>query len=454
VLRAGAVGAVAAPFVARSTLLAERAWAGRRGALRAITFRPDWPIPGIITRAQWGADESKRKSAPVYDTPVTKLVVHHTVTPNGSDPTSTIRGIYATHLASAEGYIDIAYNWLIDQYGNIYEGRWAADYPPGAAHTGENAQGQNVHGAHSGSANTDTIGVALLGTFNGSVAPTDAAIDGLVRLLSWKCARWGIDPLGADVYLPGQDVRVFPNICGHRDVTATTCPGDQFFVMLNDVRDRVSLRLRTGTDGSWIVGRAGKVWPLGDMPDLGDPQRDHTRNPIVGLAAVPRSVGFWAVGSDGGIFSYGSARFFGSTGDLRLKAPVVGMAVTPSGNGYWLVASDGGIFTFGDAGFFGSTGDLRLKAPVVGMAVTPSGNGYWLVASDGGIFTFGDAPFFGSTGALRLVAPVVTMNATATGRGYALLAADGGIFTYGDAPFQGSGSGRFSDAIDLASHGH
>jgi hypothetical protein len=86
--------------------------------------------------------------------------------------------------------------------------------------------------------------------------------------------------------------------------------------------------------------------------------------------------------------------------------------------------------------------------------VTPSGNGYWLVASDGGIFTFGDAPFFGSTGALRLVAPVVTMNATATGRGYALLAADGGIFTYGDAPFQGSGSGRFSDAIDLASHGH
>jgi hypothetical protein len=48
----------------------------------------------------------------------------------------------------------------------------------------------------------------------------------------------------------------------------------------------------------------------------------------------------------------------------------------------------------------------------------------------------------------------VTMNATATGRGYALLAADGGIFTYGDAPFQGSGSGRFSDAIDLASHGH
>jgi hypothetical protein len=414
VLRAGAVGAVAAPFVARSTLLAERASAGRRGALRAITPRPDWPIPGIITRAQWGGP-SRAGAGQSYDSPVTKLVVHHTVTPNNPpNPASDVLGIYRYHVSGSapDPYIDIAYNWLIDQYGNIYEGRWAADYPPGAAHTGENAQGQNVHGAHSGSANTDTIGVALLGTFNGSVAPTDAAIDGLVRLLSWKCARWGIDPLGADVYLPGQDGRVFPNICGHRDVTATTCPGDQFFVMLNDVRDRVSLRLRTGTDGSWIVGRAGKVWPLGDMPDLGDPQRDHTRNPIVGLAAVPRSVGFWAVGSDGGIFSYGSARFFGSTGDLR------------------------------------------LKAPVVGMAVTPSGNGYWLVASDGGIFTFGDAPFFGSTGALRLVAPVVTMNATATGRGYALLAADGGIFTYGDAPFQGSGSGRFSDAIDLASHGH
>ncbi|MCU1459446.1 MAG: hypothetical protein JWL73_3538, partial [Actinomycetia bacterium] len=435
------------------TLSAETARAGRAATVRAIAPRPNWPVPAIVTRAQWGADESKRKASPTYDTPVTKLVVHHTVTPNGSDPTSTVRGIYASHLASAEGYIDIAYNWLIDQFGNIYEGRWAADYLPGVPHTGENAQGQNVHGAHSGSANTDTIGVALLGTFT-SATPTPDAVEALVRLLSWKAARWGIDPLGADVYLPGVDGRVFPNICGHRDVTATECPGNAFFAMLNDVRDRVSLRLRTGTDGSWIVGRAGRVWPLGDMPDLGDPQRDHARNPIVGIAAVPNSVGFWAVGSDGGVFTYGSAQFYGSTGALRLKAPVVGMAPARSGLGYWLVASDGGIFTFGDARFFGSTGDLRLKAPVVGMAATPSGNGYWLVASDGGIFTFGDARFFGSTGALRLVAPVVGMNATATGRGYALLAADGGIFTYGDAPFQGSGSGRFDDAIGLATHGH
>ena len=67
------------------------------------------------------------------------------------------------------GYIDIAYNWLIDPHGRIYEGRWAQDYPSGLPHTGERAH-LNVMGAHALHFNTDTIGIGLMGDYSDVVA--------------------------------------------------------------------------------------------------------------------------------------------------------------------------------------------------------------------------------------------------------------------------------------------
>ncbi|MCZ7527378.1 MAG: peptidoglycan recognition protein family protein [Acidimicrobiia bacterium] len=373
---------------------------------------------------------------PEYDTVVKKLVVHHTATPNNPpDPASSIRGIYHYHLSGE--WIDIAYHWLIDQDGRIYEGRWAADYPAGAVHTGEDAEGRQVRGGHASATNTATIGIALLGTFT-SVGPTEATVEALVNLLAWKCARWGIDPLGSDEYVDG---RVFPNVCAHRDVTATTCPGDPLVRRMSEIRERVAARIREGRNGYWISTRAGGALAFGDVPDLGDPRRLGIRATIQSIVPNPAGVGYWMLGTDGGVFSFGDAGFYGSTGGMRLNRPVVGMAPTTTGRGYWLVARDGGIFSFGDAGFFGSTGAIRLNQPIVGMAPTPSGNGYWLVAADGGIFSFGDAGFFGSTGAIRLNQPIVGMAPTPSGKGYWLVASDGGIFAFGDAEFFGSTGG-------------
>jgi len=64
------------------------------------------------------------------------------------------------------------------------------------------------------------------------------------------------------------------------------------------------------------------------------------------------------------VFAYGDAGFFGRWRQA-LKEPIVGMASTPTTVGYGLVASDGGSSQFGDAQFYGSTGRDRLNTPIV-----------------------------------------------------------------------------------------
>jgi hypothetical protein len=444
-LGAGAAAAIA-PHVHLGGLAGTGGSEGSDGALalggaRAIAARqPNWPVPPIVTRAQWGANEAIRKPGTQYDDGVEKIVVHHTATPNNpADPAAVLRSIYA-HAVSQE-YIDVQYNWLIDHTGRIYEGRWARDYG-NQRHNGESASGFNARGAHALNHNTRTIGIAFMGTYT-TTLPPQPAIESLVTLLAWKCARWGIDPLGASAYRSATGaVEGFSNICGHRNVRATTCPGDPLLSILPALRLQVAARLRGGKTGYWVAGANGSTIAFGDLPDRGDTRRMGVNARIVGIAGHPRGRGYWTFGRDGGVFSFGEAHFFGSTGGIRLNRPIVGMAATPTGKGYWLVASDGGIFSYGDARFHGSTGAIRLNQPIVGMAPTPTGKGYWLVASDGGIFSFGDARFHGSTGAIRLNQPIVGMAATPRGRGYWLVARDGGVFAFGDAKFHGSAGAR------------
>jgi hypothetical protein len=407
----------------------------------ALARQPNWPVPKIVTRAQWGCNEALRKPGHQYNSVVEKIVVHHTVTPNNpADPAAVVRSVYLYNVSGE--YIDIAYHFLIDQYGRIYEGRWARDYPAGVPHTGENSLHANVQGAATLGHNPRTIAVAMLGTFT-DILPTPAALSSLVTVLTWKCARWGIDPRGSTPYTNSDGgVEVFPNILGHRAVYATICPGDPITARLALIRDQVAARLRDGTFGYWIAAANGRTLAFGDVPDVLDPRRLGLSSVIRAIVAHPSRRGYWALGTDGGVFTFGTAPFFGSMGGRRLNQPVVGMASTRTGNGYWLVARDGGIFCFGDARFFGSTGAIRLNQPIVAMEPTPSGNGYWLVARDGGVFCFGDARFFGSTGAIRLNQPIVAMSVTPKGSGYWLVARDGGIFCFGDARFFGSGPGR------------
>ena len=404
-----------------------------------------WPVPPIVTRSQWGANESLRTADPIFNSAIGKLIVHHTGTPNDiTDYAGLARGIYVNELNN--GYIDIAYNWLIDPNGRIYEGRWAQNYPAGLPHTGERNR-LNVMGAHALHFNTDTIGIGLMGDYS-DIAPTPAMVGALLTLMTWKCARWGLDPLASDPYVNsvGETVTHLHNICGHRDTYATACPGDTVEAMLPLLRAQVAARLAVGSTGYWIVSSAGQLVSFGNLPNAGGATSRALRSPILGVSARPSGRGYWLYSGDGGVFCFGDAKFHGSTGSEKLNQPIIGMAATPSGNGYWLVARDGGVFCFGDAKFYGSTGGRRLNAPILGLTPTPSGKGYWLYARDGGVFCFGDAKFFGSTGSLRLNQPIVGMAARPQNDGYWIVAADGGVFCFGHAQFHGSAVAHFQTA--------
>ncbi|MDQ6725828.1 MAG: N-acetylmuramoyl-L-alanine amidase, partial [Actinomycetota bacterium] len=122
--------------------------------------------PGIVSRAAWGADESYRSlnpgcSQPFYATKVRFAVVHHTAGTNAytpADSAAMIRGIYYFHTHTNQ-WCDIGYNLLVDRFGTVFEGRYGG-------------VSKAVVGAHAEGFNTDSTGVAILGTFSTEPVPT------------------------------------------------------------------------------------------------------------------------------------------------------------------------------------------------------------------------------------------------------------------------------------------
>jgi hypothetical protein len=184
------------------------------------------PKPPIIPRDGWGADESHMTWEPEYR-PVQKLVVHHTVTRNGypeEKAAELVRAIYNYHAVTLD-WGDVGYNYLIDDYGNIYEGRYGG---PGAV------------GGHVYSYNYGSMGTGLIGThgnYPGSVSPSREKWGALSQLMAWEASRSDVNPLGSD---PFRDASP-PNLGGHRDYPPykTSCPGEYAYKSLPDLRDSV-----------------------------------------------------------------------------------------------------------------------------------------------------------------------------------------------------------------------
>ena len=225
--------------------------------------------PAILTRAQWGADESLRNGFAGYGETIKAGFVHHTT--GASDYTSAevpalIRSIYAYHTQTL-GWSDIGYNFLVDRFGRLFEGRWGGMDRP-------------VIGAHTGGFNTNTVGVAALGDHETSTVPA-TVMTGFAQLLGWKLGLHGADPSGrvtltsgggdSNRYPAGQAVE-FNVISGHRDASYTLCPGRYLYPRLSEIRSEAAAvigqpgPLRAVTPSRVLDTRTGLGAPAGAIP--------------------------------------------------------------------------------------------------------------------------------------------------------------------------------------------
>ncbi|ORT53618.1 N-acetylmuramoyl-L-alanine amidase [Streptomyces sp. CB03238] len=189
------------------------------------------PRPRIITRKGWGADEKLRERNFVYTKSVQAAFVHHSATGNNytcKQAPSVLRSIYRYHVKSS-GWRDFGYNFAVDKCGNIYEGRAG-----GVA--------KAVLGAHTRGFNTNSMGIAVLGTYSQSTPPS-AAVTAVARLTAWKLGLYGKDPRGkatltsggGNLYKKGTKVKLNV-ISGHRDGFLTDCPGTRLYGKLGTAR--------------------------------------------------------------------------------------------------------------------------------------------------------------------------------------------------------------------------
>ena len=248
--------------------------------------------PHVLSRSAWGA---RRPAAPPVVAPELKLaVVHHTATAgqsySSSQVPSLLRGIQAYHM-DAHGWNDIAYNFVIDRFGRIWEGRAG-----GIA--------KAVVGGHARGFNTRSTGVVILGNFQ-TDSLSSYAKRGLQQLLAWKLFVHGIDPrstvrfrsMGSPRYAEGTVVSL-PPIVGHGDVGLTSCPGTAVRRVLGDVRSRVAASWDAQRGhGTFSASRSSRG--IGALPYIGDFNADG-RSDILwyGAGSIPDAI--WFAKSAGG----------------------------------------------------------------------------------------------------------------------------------------------------------
>ena len=186
--------------------------------------------PPLLGREAWGANEAIRREAPRYAPSVQFALVHHTAGSNSytaSQSAAIVRGIEIYHV-QGNGWNDIGYNFLVDKYGQVFEGRYGG-------------VDKNVIGAHAEGFNTGSTGVAVLGTY-GSAAPSAAARTALANLLAWRLDVAHVDPLSTLTWVSGGNARfasgvpvMLRAVSGHRDTGFTTCPGAALYAQLGAI---------------------------------------------------------------------------------------------------------------------------------------------------------------------------------------------------------------------------
>ena len=196
------------------------------------------PMPVIITRSAWGADESLRRSGPKFAPTIKAAFIHHTASKSNYLPEEApaqMRNLY-TYFTKGLKYSDMAYNFIVDRFGRLYEGRGGG-------------MDQAVVGGHTAGFNGQTFAVSALGNFQ-KFKPNDpeiaAMVDSVSSLLAWKLSMNHRDPngqttlvsdssAGTSQYTPGQAATALV-VSGHGDIGSTSCPGKYLHAQLPAIR--------------------------------------------------------------------------------------------------------------------------------------------------------------------------------------------------------------------------
>jgi len=217
---------------------------GEIGLRAAVTA----PKPKIFSRAQWGADERLRDAPSLHYYEVHAGFVHHTV--NANDYTrdqvpAILRGIYAYHTQS-QGWSDVGYNFLVDRFGRIWEGRYGGVDRP-------------VVGAHTLGYNDNSFAMSAIGNFE-TARPTRAMVRAYGALFAWKLSLHGV---AAGDLRQKVSSRWFKAINGHRDAGSTACPGHYLYNRIGRIRTLAS-QAQQGWDGRELESSLVR----GPRPDL------------------------------------------------------------------------------------------------------------------------------------------------------------------------------------------
>lgn len=221
----------------------------------------DTPAGVVHTRADWGLTAAEEQFTSAHWVSeffaLQAAVLHHTAGTNSytsGQSAGVVHSIWVYHAQSL-GWGDIGYNFLVDKYGQTFEGRrnslpQSGDYsvPTDVPAT------HSVEAGHAYGYNKGTLGISAMGDYTQKTRLADPllVVEPISQLIAWKFDSAGLSVVDAgsarvltELISPGTYATYpagtpLPRIFVHRDVYATACPGSiADAAIINRIYDRV-----------------------------------------------------------------------------------------------------------------------------------------------------------------------------------------------------------------------
>ena len=191
--------------------------------------------PVLVNRAQWGAEPFIRGNpVPLAQPSYTRMTFHHAACCGArtrEEGIAQVKAIQDFHQ-DVRGWSDIGYHFLLDQEGRLYQGRPFLDNRRDLENPPRLAQG-----AHVGGFNVGNIGVSMLGCYHPAEGAgcqdvlSPAARDSLTAIFAYLNENYGV---------------ATTDFFGHRDQGATSCPGDNNYAILPQLRTDIDTLVARG----------------------------------------------------------------------------------------------------------------------------------------------------------------------------------------------------------------